>query len=368
MPEILRRSVLDSSNLPSTSRKGSRGWREVWIRLAAFLSLKAPETRRTYETVLREWCGFLGVGFGTEAAARKILNVDDLHASAYRTWLLKQPGQQPRLRKSQSTSKELSRSRAGKTKNIGLDASQSNATVAKKFHVMRRLYRVLSTCNLYSGANPFDSDLTPPPPAKSGQKRPTEMVDFKVVKNIIGQCEEGTPKGLRDKAVLSILFGGGLRRSEVCNIRLGDVRKSQGGTIFLRLRSTKAKRDADQALPKWAATAVVKVLEARLKQGALPGDYLFVSYRGKAGSFPTPHPLSTDGLYKLFKFYCRKAGAGEFVSPHSARATAITKLLTDGVSHREVQEFSRHASVQMVELYDKRRMGVDENPAKDLDY
>ena len=63
-----------------------------------------------------------------------------------------------------------------------------------------------------------------------------------------------------------------------------------------------------------------------------------------------------------------RAGAGNFVSPHSARATAITKLLSDGFSHREVQEFSRHASIQMVEVYDKRRISIDDNPASDLDY
>jgi hypothetical protein len=48
--------------------------------------------------------------------------------------------------------------------------------------------------------------------------------------------------------------------------------------------------------------------------------------------------------------------------------TAISKLLSDGISHREVQEFSRHSSVQMVELYDKRRIGVEDNPGKKLEY
>ncbi len=56
------------------------------------------------------------------------------------------------------------------------------------------------------------------------------------------------------------------------------------------------------------------------------------------------------------------------MSPHSARATAITKLLDSGFSHRDVQEFSRHASVQMVEIYDKRRLQVDESPAKKLEF
>jgi integrase len=61
-------------------------------------------------------------------------------------------------------------------------------------------------------------------------------------------------------------------------------------------------------------------------------------------------------------------GAGPHVTPHSARATAITKLLTDGIPHREVQAFSRHASIQMVEHYDKRRFDVERSPAKGLEF
>jgi integrase len=66
--------------------------------------------------------------------------------------------------------------------------------------------------------------------------------------------------------------------------------------------------------------------------------------------------------------YCKAAGSTEFVSPHSARATAITKLLADGLPHRLVQEFSRHSSIQMVELYDKRRVGVEDNPGAKLKF
>ena len=93
-----------------------------------------------------------------------------------------------------------------------------------------------------------------------------------------------------------------------------------------------------------------------------------MSYRGQGGKAATNRPLSTSGLYSLFTQYCRLAGASKYITPHSARATAITKLLADGIPHRQVQEFSRHSSVQMVEVYDKRRIGVEENPAKDLDF
>lgn len=64
---------------------------------------------------------------------------------------------------------------------------------------------------------------------------------------------------------------------------------------------------------------------------------------------------STHTLYGSWVRALTRAGLDpRHYTPHSARATAITKLLADGVPHREVQEFSRHSSVRMVERYDKR--------------
>jgi integrase len=100
----------------------------------------------------------------------------------------------------------------------------------------------------------------------------------------------------------------------------------------------------------------------------MDGDYLFIGFTGKGGQTITTKPMSDTGLYLLFKQYCMAAGAGMHATPHSARATAITKLLADGIPHREVQEFSRHSSIQMVEWYDKRRFSVEESPAKELSY
>lgn len=345
---------------------------EIWLRITAFLSLKSANTQRTYASVISEWCHFLGAEAGTERAAKLLITAPDISAIAYRANLEKKLGQKPRYQvskpSSQSKSKALLKFSAKKEKRDGMQSTLANATIRKKIAALRRIYRMLLSADLGLRINPFDTDRIPPPSALSGQKRPTEMVEFKLVQKIISLPNEMLDKGLRDKAVLAILFGGGLRRSEAVGLRINDVRSSMHGTVFLNLRATKSKRDFDQALPRWSADIVKKLVNNRKAQGAKEGDFLFISYRGKGGNIPTATPLSDSGVYKLFKYYCIKAGAGNFVTPHSARATAITKLLEDGLSHREVQEFSRHASVQMVEVYDKRRISVDESAAKDLKY
>jgi integrase len=346
---------------------------KVWLRISAFLSLKAPATRTTYSGILAEWCTFLGTVAGTSESASAILSATDLHAIAYRKFLEKKPGEKPRLVRSQgkvSAERGVTVERASGrgTKKDGLDATQSNATIHKKFAALRRIYRMLVASNVGIGENPFEADKVPPPPKDAGRKRPTQMIDFDLVMEIVSIPNIATAKGRRDRAILATLFGGGLRRSEVVGLRIGDVKRTSNGTTYLYLRHTKAKKDAEQALPSWAAAHLWELITERKSTGAMDGDYLFVGFTGKGGQTVTTKPMSDTGVYLLFKQYCMAAGAGSHATPHSARATAITKLLSDGIPHREVQEFSRHSSIQMVEWYDKRRFSVEESPAKDLSY
>jgi site-specific recombinase XerD len=360
MTEIIRRA-------PATTSE------RVWLRISAFLSLKSPATRVTYSGIITEWCRFLGSEPGTLQAAQQIISATDLHAIAYRKHLETQPGEKPRFVHGASAPSSdrrvtLERAGAGGRKKDGLDATLSNATIHKKFAALRRIYRMLLASNLGIVENPFEVDKVPPPPKDAGRKRPTQMVEFDRVMEIVSVPDPSTPKGRRDRAILAILFGGGLRRSEVVALRLGDVRRTSSGTTYLYLRYTKAKRDAQQALPGWAAELLWSYLAERRAAGAGDADYLFVSFTGQAGKTATSRQISDTGVYLLFKQSCIAAGAGEFATPHSARATAITKLLADGVPHREVQEFSRHSSIQMVEWYDKRRFDIEQSPAKNLSF
>ncbi len=339
---------------------------EVWIRISAFLSLKSPNTQRTYVGIVKEWVNFLGGSVGTDLGADLILKATDLHAISYKHFLENKKGQAPRVQTSESV-RDVSTKLRVNEKKLGTSYNLTTATIVKKFTALRRIYKMLISANLCT-LNPFNTDKVPINSKKSGQKRPTEMVAFDLVKKLINTPDENTPQGLRDKLILSLLFAGGLRRSEVANLIIDDIRESEGGTFYLKLRATKSGEDFEQALPLWCSGTLIEYLEFRKKEGALSGDKLFMGFSGKNQTKSNNKPLTTSGIYRLFKNYCKKAGISSFVSPHSARATAITKLLSDGISHREVQEFSRHSSIQMVEVYDKRLFGVDRNPGKNLKY
>ncbi len=379
LPEVLPAQRAQKNSGAETSER-ERSLEELGgelnLRIETFLSLKSANTQRTYRGILEEWCTFLKGSGSDNELTHRFIDATDLDAIRYRKWLENRPGQKPRIGSPTSSStgralvarsEKMAKSNTSGQTRDGTQLTLANATIAKKFAALRRIYRMLHSHNLVSD-NPFGTDKVPPPKAKSGQKRPTEMIPFEKVQEIIALPNTKTTKGIRDKALLSLLFGAGLRRAEAVNVRLADVKRSQQGTSYIRLRSTKAGNDAEQSLPEWAAESIHALVEARKEKGAESGDYLFISYRGRGGAVETDIQLSTSGVYKMFRSYCKKAGVTGNVSPHSARATAITKLLEDGISHREVQEFSRHASVQMVEAYDKRRLGIEKNPAKGLSY
>ena len=346
---------------------------ETWLRISAFLSMKSENTQKTYLGIINEWCDFLGIEPGSPAAAKRISGATEIDALAYINTIKKNIGQKPRVKatnresKSKAQTKALSKERSKKqTRNDGTQSQLANATLVKKVAALRRIYRVLISAGIGPRLNPFASDSISLPSPKSGQKRPTEMISYKKVSEVLTLPNRTTLKGRRDAAILALLFGGGLRRSEVIKLRIADVKRTSANTLYVYLRATKAGADAEQALPAWAAPEIDAVITDRKEQGAKDGDFLICSFRGQAGVAPTHYPVSATGLYN--KTYCSHAGIDKIVSPHSARATSITKLLDQGMTHREVQEFSRHASVQMVEVYDKRRYGVDESPAKDLSY
>lgn len=169
---------------------------------------------------------------------------------------------------------------------------------------------------------------------------------------------------IRNKALIVVLLAGGLRLSEALNLRLGDIGESSKGTVFLRLRETKSGKPEIQALPEWSYKTLFRLLDLRKMYDDSPDAVVFPHLSWPDLQFENL-PLTRSYANRLFQKICRELNI-ENVSAHCTRGTAITRLLTQGLDHRSVMEFSRHSSVRMVELYDKRRYGVDESPAKKL--
>jgi integrase/recombinase XerD len=308
--------------------------------LSTFLESLRPNTQRGYKSVLHEWKAFLQIRSLEFATADIVTAEKYLHAQARRD------GQESRYEP-------------------GVEQKVSGATIARKATILHSIYQRLIAYEVLTH-DPFVA-LARQYRAKTGEKRRTEALPLHLVPALLKAPGLGLPEGLRDSCILAVLLGAGLRRGELLNINIQHCRTSPDGTPYIILPKTKAGKLQTQPLPEWSAKILWKYLELRKKEGAIETSPVFITYHGLEELIPGPR-MSESTLARLVKRYCCSIGLPKIYSPHSCRATAITKLLVDEVSYREVQEFSRHSSVQMVEVYDKRKFEIENHPGKKLDY
>jgi integrase/recombinase XerD len=152
-----------------------------------------------------------------------------------------------------------------------------------------------------------------------------------------------TPIGLRDRALLEVLYGAGLRASEVLALRLQDIDFDVG---FVR---TMGKGEKERVVP--LGRKALEALRAYNERGRphlggagiLKAPELFLNNRGRK--------LSRQGLHLLVKQYAREAGLPDDVSAHTLRHSFATHLLEGGADLRAVQEMLGHADLSTTQIY-----------------
>ncbi len=153
---------------------------------------------------------------------------------------------------------------------------------------------------------------------------------------------ETDTRGIRDRAMLQLMYASGLRVSELCTLRFADFDRQRG---IVRVQG---KGDKTRLVPvgEEALAAIDRYLvEARGKHATGKSKTLFVSPRGSA--------LTRQGFWKNVKKYARVAGVIEFVSPHVLRHSFATHLLEGGADLRAVQTMLGHADLATTEIYTK---------------
>ena len=161
------------------------------------------------------------------------------------------------------------------------------------------------------------------------------------VEALLAAPDRTTSDGLRDAAMLELLYATGLRVSELIRVRIDDLVMDAG---FLR---TIGKGSKERIVPigQNALAAVRTYLEAGRPQlvKRRPESRLFVNFRGGQ--------LTRQGLYKIVRRHAQSAGLADRMSPHTLRHTFATHLLAGGCDLRSVQEMLGHADVATTQLY-----------------
>lgn len=322
----------------------------IYHALKAWLDSKPKTTRSQYLRIASDWSQHLGVDIKAKSATGPWLRARHSHAQAYVNAQAKRPAQ------------------PGRAAAASHDGQVSLSTVRHKVAVLKAVYQELIAQGI-ADLNPFDRLSIELKKHRAGERRPHQRVPADAVKALLAMERPAlagvieVKEWVRDRAIMHLFFGAALRRSEVIGLRVGDVMTSPEGTSYLRLVQTKSQKVQTVALPEWVSPEVLALVDQRIAEGAKPDDELCVTYFERDRT----QPLSDSTIYRIFKRYCKELGLPD-ISPHCARVTAITQLLDQGLPHREVQELSRHASVTMVERYDRRRVEIDNSASKKLKY
>ena len=212
---------------------------------------------------------------------------------------------------------------------------KSGATVSRTLASLKNFYHYLVSSGFLE-MSPVTSDIH----VDRGEKRLPQILSGREVELLLSQPGSGDPKGLRDKAMLEVMYATGIRVTELIDLNLDDVNLELG---IIKCNSSKKSR----AIPLYpAALRALRIYieEVRMSMVADPAERaLFVNVGGAR--------MSRQGFWKLLKFYQNKAGIEKEITPHTLRHSFAVHLLENGADLGSLQELMGHSDISSTQMY-----------------
>jgi integrase/recombinase XerD len=297
------------------------GLAEVPPELEWLANITNPRTRSAYKIDVSEFSSFAGLGGPAE-----LRTVTRAHVIAWRKDL---------------EAREL-----------------SPASIRRKLSALSSLFDYLCERNAVSG-NPVDGVKRP---MANGNEGSTPALGDAQARKLLEAPPADTVKGVRDRAILATLLYHGMRREELCGLRVRDIQSRQGVMHF----RVKGKRGKVRFVP-------VHAMAQRLIE-----EYLALAGHGDDAAGPVfrpvtnnrtkdlERPLDANSVYRnIVQKYGLETGIKAQVNGlcvHSLRATAATNALSHEADIAKVQEWLGHANVSTTRLYDRRRTRPEDSP------
>ncbi|MGB3654049.1 MAG: tyrosine-type recombinase/integrase [Rivularia sp. (in: cyanobacteria)] len=276
---------------------------------------RSPNTRRAYSKDIKNFFLFIAGCTPTQELVLEFLHLEQRHAVAL---LLKY--------KAHLVKKELSEA----TVNRRLSAIKSLTAMGRK----------LGLCNY---------TLEDVKGEKVESYRDTSGVSPSDFASVLKLVDRDTLKGKRDYAILRLLWDNALRRSEVCNLNVGDF-NAQASTLSI-LGKGKGTQKVVVDLSRKTVEAIVDwLITSRRSHFTRKPLFMVLAYNGKGNR------LSGEAIRSLVSGLCKKAGITKQMSPHRIRHSSITTVLdNNNGNYRATQRFSRHSKPDTVMKYDDNR-------------
>ncbi|HEY6864528.1 MAG TPA: site-specific tyrosine recombinase XerD [Burkholderiales bacterium] len=210
-----------------------------------------------------------------------------------------------------------------------------SSTQARLHSSLKRFYQFLAR----DGRIRADPTLKLDAPKKP-QRFPKTLTETDV-EALLGEPDAAQPLGLRDRAMLEVLYASGLRVSELVRLKLSEVSTDQGVVrVFGKGAKERLVPLGEEALA-WLARWVAEGRPALLKRRA--SEFVFVTGRGA--------PMTRQAFWHLLKKRAARAIPGKSLSPHTLRHAFATHLLNHGADLRVVQLLLGHADISTTQIY-----------------
>ncbi len=212
---------------------------------------------------------------------------------------------------------------------------KSCATVSRVLASLKNFYAYLVSTGFLE-ASPVSGEIH----VDRGEKKLPQILSGKEVELLLSQPSGADSKGLRDKAMLEVMYATGIRVTELIDLNVEDANLELGV-----LKCSGAKKSRSIPLYPAALRALtVYVKEIRMTMVADPTEKaLFVNVGGSR--------MSRQGFWKILKFYQAKAGIEKDITPHTLRHSFAVHLLENGADLGSLQELMGHSDISSTQMY-----------------
>ncbi|MFH1250899.1 MAG: site-specific tyrosine recombinase XerD [bacterium] len=215
---------------------------------------------------------------------------------------------------------------------IGLVAS----SLSRNFSSIRSFHKFLMGENIVQ-TNPAELLQSPRIPA-----RLPKILDLNEIEAIMDTIDINTNKGIRDRAIIEMLYSTGVRVSELTSLEMNSI-FFQHNVIRVLGKGSKERIVPFGDRARKYLKNYISAVRSLLLRSTKSGDILFLNMRGT--------PLSRMGVWKIIQQYVKLAGIRKKVSPHVFRHSFATHLLEGGANLRAVQEMLGHSDIATTQIY-----------------
>ena len=208
------------------------------------------------------------------------------------------------------------------------------ATVSRNIASLKAFYHFMVQEGM------VEKDLSDSLKAPKIEKKIPEIMSPDEVVRLLEQPSGNSPKEIRDKAMLELLYATGIRVTELITLKISDVNMPMS---FILCRDRNKERiipfgaEAKNALTRYLDGTRDEMLENKAS------DVLFANCSGQ--------PMSRQGFWKLIKFYAKKADIKADITPHTLRHSFAAHLVENGADLRSVQEMLGHSDISTTQIY-----------------